>query len=206
MAERIRQRTGGNPFFTEEVVQSLVESGQLVGTKGRYRLTTPIEKLDVPATVQAVLAARIDRLPEREKQVLQAASVIGREFSLPVLAASRRSSPRPSSPPRSRQLRNAELVFEQSLYPVEEYVFKHALTQEVALRVAARERRARAHAAAARAIEALSATSSTRTRRCSRITGRRRATRCKRRAGTAARGGVERRAPTITGRPCVGSR
>ncbi len=154
LAARIRQRTGGNPFFTEEVVQSLVESGQLGGAKGRYRLNTSIEKLEVPATVQAVLAARIDRLPEREKRVLQAASVIGREFSLPVLAEVTQL-PSAELGAALAQLRNAELVFEQSLYPVEEYVFKHALTQEVAYGSQLRERRVRAHAAAARSIEAL---------------------------------------------------
>ena len=155
LAARIQQRTGGNPFFTEEVVQSLVESGQLVGTRGRYRLAAQVETLDVPATVQAVLAARIDRLPEREKQVLQAASVIGREFSLPVLAQTAQL-PAVELAAALAQLRAAELVFEQSLYPIEEYVFKHALTQEVAYASQLRERRARGHAAAARAIEALS--------------------------------------------------
>jgi predicted ATPase len=85
LAEAIHSRTAGNPFFTEEVVQSLVESGQLQGTKGSYRLAKPVEEISVPATVQSLLAARIDRLPEREKQVLQCAAVIGREFSLPIL-------------------------------------------------------------------------------------------------------------------------
>ncbi len=155
LAARIQQRTGGNPFFTEEVVKSLVESGQLVGTRGRYRIAAQVETLDVPATVQAVLAARIDRLPEREKQVLQAASVIGREFSLPVLAQTAQL-PAVELAAALAQLRAAELVFEQSLYPIEEYVFKHALTQEVAYASQLRERRARGHAAAARAIEALS--------------------------------------------------
>src|SRR5208337_2181611 len=75
LAKAIYERTGGNPFFTEEVVQSLIESGALEGTRGSYRLVRPIERLQVPATVQALLAARIDRLGEREKLVLQAAAV-----------------------------------------------------------------------------------------------------------------------------------
>ena len=104
--------------------------------------------------MQAVLAARIDRLAEREKHVLQTASVIGREFSLPVLAQVA-ALPAGELAAALAQLRSAELVFEQSLYPSEEYVFKHALTQEVAYGSQLRERRARAHAAAARAIEAL---------------------------------------------------
>ena len=73
LPETIQERTKGNPFFIEEVVQSLVESGHLTGARGAYRLTTAVEALEVPASVQAVLAARIDRLPEREKQVLQTA-------------------------------------------------------------------------------------------------------------------------------------
>jgi len=84
---RIAERTGGNPFFIEEVVQALVEAGRLTGAKGAYRLATPVDEITIPATVQAVLAARIDRLGEREKAVLQAAAVIGKEFSEPVLRA-----------------------------------------------------------------------------------------------------------------------
>src|SRR6266478_2394485 len=80
LAEAIHARTAGNPFFTEEVIQNLIESGKLEGSKGGYRLVTPIDKLEVPSSVQALLAARIDRLAEREKDVLQTAAVIGREF------------------------------------------------------------------------------------------------------------------------------
>ena len=71
MVGPIHARTGGNPFFTEEVAQTLIESGHLEGSRGAYRLVTPIERLEVPATVQSVLAARIDRLPEREKRLLR---------------------------------------------------------------------------------------------------------------------------------------
>src|SRR5262249_5726575 len=72
LPEMIHARTKGNPFFIEEIVQTLIESGHVSGARGAYRLTTPVEALQVPATVQAVLAARIDRLAEREKQLLQA--------------------------------------------------------------------------------------------------------------------------------------
>jgi predicted ATPase len=85
LPDAIHERTRGNPFFIEEVVQSLVESGQLEGTLGCYRLVAPLDQLGVPDTVQAVLAARIDRLPEREKQVLQTAAVIGKQFERPLL-------------------------------------------------------------------------------------------------------------------------
>src|SRR5207245_2743712 len=76
----IRERTGGNPFFIEQIVRSLEETGMLVGARGAQRLARPLTALAVPATVQAVLGARIDRLAEREKEVLQTAAVVGREF------------------------------------------------------------------------------------------------------------------------------
>src|SRR5204862_454334 len=92
----------------------------------------PIERLAMPASVQAVLAARIDRLPEREKQVLQAAAVIGKEFAEPILLA---AAELPDGELRASlaTLKAHEFVYEQALYPVAEYAFKHPLTQEVAL-------------------------------------------------------------------------
>ncbi|MGH7857036.1 MAG: ATP-binding protein, partial [Candidatus Binatia bacterium] len=86
LAERIRARAAGNPFFIEEVVQSLVEGGALAGARGAYRLAKPVEKLEIPASVHSILAARIDRLAEREKTILQIAAVIGKNFSEPILA------------------------------------------------------------------------------------------------------------------------
>jgi adenylate cyclase len=148
----IHARTGGNPFFTEEIAQTLIESGQLEGTRGAYRLTRPVERLEVPTSVQSVLAARIDRLPEREKRLLQVASVIGKDFTEPLLAA---VAELPASELKASlaALRRAEFVHEQAIYPVAEYSFKHPLTQEVALGSQLRERRRAVHAAVARAIE-----------------------------------------------------
>jgi adenylate cyclase len=154
LAEAIHRRTAGNPFFTEEVVQALVEAGNLEGGRGNYRLVTPVEKLETPGTVQSLLAARIDRLPEREKRLLQTAAVIGREFSEPVLAAVA-ELPGTELAQALAKLRSAEFLYEQALYPVAEYAFKHPLTQEVAYRSQLGERRARVHAAVARAIAAL---------------------------------------------------
>jgi adenylate cyclase len=156
LPEAIHARTAGNPFFTEEVIQSLIESGQLEGTRGSYRLVSEIAALEVPATVQAVVAARIDRLPEHEKQVLQTASVIGREFAEPVLEAVG-ELPAADLVESLRVLTGAEFLYEQSLYPVAEYAFKHPLTQAVAYGSQLGERRARVHAAVARAIERLDA-------------------------------------------------
>jgi len=81
------ERTGGNPFFVEEVVRALVEDGTLAGQARAYRLTRPLEQAGLPASVQAVLAARIDRLAAEHKPVLQSAAVIGRTFGEAVLAA-----------------------------------------------------------------------------------------------------------------------
>jgi class 3 adenylate cyclase/tetratricopeptide (TPR) repeat protein len=152
LAETIHARTGGNPFFTEEVVQTLIESGQLEGERGAYRLVTPVESLEVPPSVKAVLAARIDRLSERQKQVLQTASVVGKEFAEPIL---REAIELPDTDLREAlaALKAAEFVYEAALYPVEEFAFKHPLTQEVALGSQLAERRQRTHAAVARAIE-----------------------------------------------------
>jgi adenylate cyclase len=154
LAERLPDRTGGNPFFIEEVVQALVEAGSLVGTRGAYRLVRPVEDLAIPPTVQAVLAARIDRLPEREKAVLQTAAVVGREVPHAVL---RRISDLPEAEIAASvpALIAAEFLFEAALSPEVEYSFKHALTQEVAYHSQLAERRGRIHGAVARAIEGL---------------------------------------------------
>jgi len=154
VAERLPERTGGNPFFIEEVMQALVETGSLVGTRGAYRLARPVEELTIPPTVQAVLAARIDRLPEREKAVLQTAAVVGRELSDAVLL---RIADLPQAELASavRALIAGEFLFEAAAYPEVEYSFKHALTQEVAYHSQLAGQRARTHGAVARAIEAL---------------------------------------------------
>ena len=148
----IQARTGGNPFFVEEVVQTLIETGQLHGARGGYRLATPLAKLDVPPTVKAVLAARIDRLSEGARQLLQTASVIGKDFVEPLLAAVADLPPAELNAALGI-LRRAEFIHEQSLFPVAEYTFKHPLTQEVALGSLLKERRRRIHAAVAHAIE-----------------------------------------------------
>ena len=151
---RVVSRAGGTPFFVEEMVQSLAESGALAGSRGGYRLERPVEEIEIPPTVQAVLAARIDRLPEREKQVLGTAAVIGRRFTEPVLSA---VAELPDADLRAslQALGDAEFLYQEALYPQAEYAFKHPLTHEVALGAQLRERRARTHAAVARALEDL---------------------------------------------------
>jgi class 3 adenylate cyclase/tetratricopeptide (TPR) repeat protein len=153
LPEAIAERTGGNPFFTEEVVQSLAESGQLEGTRGRYRLVAPLDAIEVPGSVRAILAARIDRLAEREKRVLQTAAIVGREFPESILQS---VSELPGEELRGAldTLQSAEFLYEQALYPEHEYTFKHPLTHEVAYDSQLSERRRTLHAAVARAIEA----------------------------------------------------
>jgi class 3 adenylate cyclase/predicted ATPase/DNA-binding IscR family transcriptional regulator/ribosomal protein L40E len=152
LGERIRERTGGNPFFIEEVVQALAETGTLEGAKGAYRLVRPAAEVRLPATVHAVLAARIDRLAEREKQVLETAAVVGREFTEPVLRRVVELSEIDLAA-SLQKLANAEFVYEEVLYPQAQYTFKHALTQEVAYNSLLNERRLTLHERVAKAIE-----------------------------------------------------
>jgi class 3 adenylate cyclase/tetratricopeptide (TPR) repeat protein len=147
----VRERTAGNPFFVEEVVRSLAEAGSLEGERGAYRLVRPIAVAAVPASVHAVLSARIDRLAEREKAVLQAAAVIGKECSGPVLARVVELEPT-SLEEALRNLVAGEFLFEQELYPEAVYAFTHPLTQEVAYGSQLGGRRSALHAAVARAI------------------------------------------------------
>jgi class 3 adenylate cyclase/tetratricopeptide (TPR) repeat protein len=153
LAQLIHTNTGGNPFFAEEVVQNLIESGQLEGSRGNYRMPAVLDSLEVPSTVQALLASRMDRLVEREKDLLQTAAVIGREFDAPMLAAVVEED-EAELQPILRSLKDAEFVYERSQYPIAEYLFKHPLTHEVALNSQLGERRQRLHAQVARVIEA----------------------------------------------------
>jgi class 3 adenylate cyclase/tetratricopeptide (TPR) repeat protein len=125
------ERTQGNPFFLEESVRTLVETGVLVGAPGAYRLAQALPTIQVPATVQAVLAARIDRLPPAEKRLLQTAAVIGTEVPFPLLQAIAELSEAEVHRGLAH-LQAAEFLYETSLFPELAYTFKHALTHEVA--------------------------------------------------------------------------
>jgi class 3 adenylate cyclase/tetratricopeptide (TPR) repeat protein len=148
----IGARTAGNPFFAEEVVQALAENGHLAGARGAYRLESELERLVLPPTVQAGLAARMDRLPAREKALVQTMSVIGGAVPEPLLSA--------VSELGSLELTEAMEVLARSQWVVpgdvsgdREHAFKHPLTQEVAYRSQLSEHRARAHRMVAAAIE-----------------------------------------------------
>jgi class 3 adenylate cyclase/tetratricopeptide (TPR) repeat protein len=147
-------RTEGNPFFLEESVRTLVETGVLVGERGAYRLAQALPTVQVPATVQAVLAARIDRLPPAEKRLLQTAAVIGTEVPVPLLQAIA-DLPDEALHRGLAHLQAAELLYETRLFPAQEFTFAHALTHAVAYSSLLQERRRMLHARIVAALEAL---------------------------------------------------
>src|SRR5207244_2676894 len=147
-------RTEGNPFFLEESVRTLVETGVLIGEPGAYRLGQVLPTIQVPATVQAVLAARIDRLPPEEKRLLQTAAVIGYDVPLPLVQAIA-ELPEADLHRGLAHLQAAEFLYETRLFPEREFTFKHALTHEVAYGSLLQERRRALHAQVVTALEAL---------------------------------------------------
>ena len=147
-------RTEGNPFFLEESVRTLVETGVLQGERGAYHLGQALPTIQVPATVQAVLAARIDRLPPEEKGLLQTAAAIGHEVPLLLLQAIA-EMPEEVLHRSLAHLQATELLYETRLFPECEYTFKHALTHEVAYGGLLQERRRALHARIVEALEAL---------------------------------------------------
>jgi tetratricopeptide (TPR) repeat protein len=147
-------RTEGNPFFLEESVRTLVETGVLMGEPGAYRLVHALLTIQVPATVQAVLAARIDRLPPEEKRLLQTAAVIGTEVPFALLQAIA-DLPETALHRGLAHLQAAEFLYETRLFPEPEYTFTHALTHEVAYGSLLLERRRGLHARLVEALETL---------------------------------------------------
>ena len=150
------ERTEANPLFLEESVRSLVETGVLAGEPSDYRLTRLIDQLKIPATVQAILAARIDRLSSEAKRLLQAAAVIGKDVPVPLLLAIA-DAPEPEVRGELARLQRSEFLCEVRLFPDLEYTFKHALTHEVAYQSLLQDRRSDLHARIAEAIERLAA-------------------------------------------------
>jgi class 3 adenylate cyclase/tetratricopeptide (TPR) repeat protein len=152
----LAEQTEGNPFFLEESVRTLVEHGALVGERGDYRAASTIEIIRVPATVQDVVAARIDRLAPADKRLLQVASVIGENVPLSLLQTVA-DMPEAELHERIDHLRSAEFLYDVLLFPEPEYVFRHGLTCQVAYDSLLRERRRALHARIVDAIERLHA-------------------------------------------------
>jgi len=142
----------GNPFFIEESIRTLVETQALTREGGAYRVTRPIQAIEVPATVQVILAARIDRLPPADKQLLQTASVIGKDVPFVLLQAVAEAAAEEVQQGLTH-LQAAEFVYETRLFPDPEYTFKHALTHEVTYGTLLQERRKTLHARIVGAIE-----------------------------------------------------
>jgi class 3 adenylate cyclase/tetratricopeptide (TPR) repeat protein len=152
--EPIHERTQGNPFFIEEIVRELAEAGHLEGERGSYRLARPIEGAGVPVTVQAILAARIDRLDPAAKQLLQVASVVGKEIGYRALGQTAGLEAEEMDTALG-ELIEAGFLYEAEIYPERVLAFRHPLTREVAYGTQLADRRASTHAAAARATIAL---------------------------------------------------
>jgi predicted ATPase/class 3 adenylate cyclase len=152
LGRNIVERAQGNPFFLEELVNALVERGDFDGERGAYRLKGGIDAIPLPSTVQAVVAARIDRLGETAKRVLETASVIGREFPLSILIPVT-GLPEVDLSEALWQLRQAELLYDLPPYDNGLHAFRHPLIQEVAYRTLLHERRRLLHGVVAQAIE-----------------------------------------------------
>ncbi len=146
-------KAGGNPLFVEELTHSLLDTGAIGKSGGTYVLTKKISEIEVPDSLQAVIAARIDRLEETLKHVLQVASVIGREFAFRVLKVILKMKEELRQ--HLANLQGLEFVYEKTLFPELEYIFKHAMTQEVAYSNLLLQRRKEFHRLAAEAMEEL---------------------------------------------------
>jgi class 3 adenylate cyclase/tetratricopeptide (TPR) repeat protein len=148
------ERTAGNPLFLEESVRTLVETGVLVGAPGEHRLGGGPARIEMPASVQAILAARIDRLPPPDKSVLQALAAAGRDMPLPLLCSVCRV-PEEALRAGLNRLRDGGFLYEAQLYPELTYAVSHELMREVAYGSLVQERRQMLHADIVRAVEEL---------------------------------------------------
>jgi tetratricopeptide (TPR) repeat protein len=153
LEQKIVEKTGGNPFFMEEIVRHLLDRGDLVKAGDRYVFSRPLDEFAVPDTVQGVLAARMDHLSEDLKHTIQVASVIGRDFAFRLLKSIMELGE--DLRLRLTNLVGLEILYEKALYPELEYIFKHALTQEVAYESLLKQRRQHIHSRIARTIEEL---------------------------------------------------
>jgi class 3 adenylate cyclase/tetratricopeptide (TPR) repeat protein len=153
LRDLILNRAAGNPLFMEELTHTLLENGSIQKMDHQYVLANKLSELQVPDTVQGIIAARMDRLEENLKRIMQVASVIGREFAFRLLQAI--SGMREELKAHLINLQGLEFIYEKSLFPELEYIFKHALTQEVAYNSLLLKRRKEIHERIGKAIEEL---------------------------------------------------
>jgi len=149
----VQGKAEGNPFYLEEVVNSLIDCGVLSSNDGAWRLARPISEADIPPSIHGVLSARIDRLERHFKQILQEASVIGRAFLFKILETITRIET--SIDQYLEGLENLDLIRMRSLEPDLEYIFKHALTQDVVYNGLLKKERTEIHEQIGQAIEKL---------------------------------------------------
>ncbi len=151
LRELILGRAGGNPLFVEELTHSLLENGSIHKEDSQYVLSQGASEIQVPDTIQGIIAARIDRVEENLKRIMQVASVIGTEFAYRVLQTI--MGMREDLKSHLLNLQGLEFIYEKQLFPELEYIFKHALTQEVAYNSLLLKRRKEIHEKIGRAIE-----------------------------------------------------
>jgi len=153
LTKLILDRATGNPLFMEEFTHSLIERGYIERKNGHYVLTIKPSEIQVPDTIQGIIAARMDRLEENLKRTMQVASVIGRDFAYRILQTITGMQQELKS--RLLNLQELEFIYEKTLFPELEYIFKHALTQEVAYNSLLLKRRKEIHDRIGKAIEEL---------------------------------------------------
>jgi len=149
--EKIIQRSGGNPFFIEEVVRSFIDEGAVVKTNGVFEITENIDKIEIPYTINDVLMARIDRLEDETRNLVKVASVIGRNFFYRILSEVSRTVKDIDS--RLAHLKEIQLIRERKRMEELEYLFKHALAQEAAYESILHQKRKEIHLKVAKSIE-----------------------------------------------------
>ncbi|MCK5103390.1 MAG: AAA family ATPase, partial [Cyclobacteriaceae bacterium] len=153
LQQLIIKKAEGNPFFIEEVTKSLVETGVIQKSNDTYTLQCSLDQIQIPDTIQDIILSRIDRLEEKAKEALQLASVIGREFTVRLL--NRISDVETSLDNMLDELKVLELIFQKDFFPELSYMFKHALTHDVAYFTLLKDRRKRLHQTIGIAIEEL---------------------------------------------------
>jgi class 3 adenylate cyclase/tetratricopeptide (TPR) repeat protein len=153
LKDLILNRAAGNPLFMEELAQTLLQNGSIRKTEDRFVLTREISRSQVPDTVQGIIAARMDRLEESLKRIMQVASVIGREFAFRILETI--TGMKENLKSGLGNLQGLEFIYEKSLFPDLEYIFRHALVQEVAYNSLLINRRKEIHGEIGQAIEGL---------------------------------------------------
>ena len=152
LEEVILEKTEGIPFFVEEFIKSLKDLGFIERKDATYRISKALQTIRIPSTIQDIILARVDALPEGAKELLQVGSLIEREFSYKLIKAAMHL-PEEELLRRLSFLKDAELLYERGLFPDSTFVFKHALTREVVYDTLLEKKKKELHLDIGRAIE-----------------------------------------------------